>query len=191
MSLNFPPTASQDVFSGYLASGEHVLWAGTPQRGIMFSMSDVLLIPFSLFWGGFAVFWEYHVVESGAPPMFRLFGIPFILAGLLIIAGRFLFDAWVRASVAYALTNQRILIVRGRPTKSVTALRLDRLPETTLSEFRDGRGTIRFGPAAVIFGRKAGWAPWSPSMDSRPQFVGIENARAVFDRIQGLGRSPG
>ena len=41
-----------------LARNEKLLWSGQPRGGIKFRAADALMIPFSLMWGGFAVFWE-------------------------------------------------------------------------------------------------------------------------------------
>jgi hypothetical protein len=60
-------------------------------------------------------------------------------------------------------------------------MRLDQLPEASLNESSNGRGTIRFGPQAPLLGRRTNW---TPSLDPTPQFIAIENARSVFDQIQ-------
>ena len=70
------------------------------------------------------------------------------------------------------------------PFRALIALGLDRLPEVRISESADGRGTIGFGQPSPIFGRGAGFSSWTPSLDPVPQFLGIENAQAVFDVIQ-------
>ena len=65
-----------------LAPNEHLLWFGQPRGGIVLRDSDVYAIPFSLIWGGFAIFWEISVLSDDAPITFKLFGLPFVGVGL-------------------------------------------------------------------------------------------------------------
>ena len=62
-----------------LASDEKLIWTGRPKTGIVFRGSDLFLVPFSLLWGGFAIFWETSVIATDAPFFFKLWGIPFVL----------------------------------------------------------------------------------------------------------------
>ncbi len=73
-----------------MRTGERLLWVGRPDPSVRFTPADALLIPFSLLWCGFAVFWEASVVASGARFLFRLWGVPFVLVGLYVVVGRFL-----------------------------------------------------------------------------------------------------
>jgi hypothetical protein len=176
-------------FQGRLLPGERLLWTGAPPPGLLLTSRDGFLIPFSLMWGGFAIFWEWGVVTgmgkgNQAPDFFMLWGVPFVLIGLYLIFGRFLFDAWVRGATSYAVTNQRVLILRSRPSFKFTAFALDRLPELSLNERADGRGTIRFQPGASAWGGyNNSWSGWTPGLDMA-QFLLVPDARNVFDRIQ-------
>ena len=176
-----------DPFAGRLLRGENIIWRGRPQQGLMLAGRDGLLIPFSLVWGGFAIFWESTALRlRNAPVLMVLFGGVFVLVGLFLIFGRFIFDAWIRAAVFYALTDHRILIFRSRPSASFQSVSLDRLPEATLNETSDGRGTIRFGPTFSIWNNRGmgGLGAWKASLDPTPQFIAIEDVKKVFASIQ-------
>jgi hypothetical protein len=181
-------TTNADPFAERLVRGEKVIWRGRPQQGLMLTRRDGLLIPFSLVWGGFTIFWESTVLRMPTAPTFMaLFGAAFVLVGLFLMFGRFFLDAWIRSGVFYALTDRRILILRSRPSISFQSVNLDRLPEATLNETSNGRGTIRFGPAFSIWnGRAMGgsWAVWVASLDPTPQFLAIEDVEKVFASIQ-------
>jgi hypothetical protein len=180
-------TTSDSPFAERLLRGEKVIWRGRPQQGLMLARRDALLIPFSLVWGGFAIFWESSVLRMPNAPVFMpLFGAVFVLIGLFLIFGRFFVDAWIRTGVFYALTDRRILILRSRPSVSFQAVSLDRLPEATLNETSNGRGTIRFGPAFSIWNNRAmgGFGAWVASLDPIPQFLAIEDVKKVFASLQ-------
>ena len=178
---------SADPFAERLLRGEKVVWSGRPKQGLMLTGRDGFLIPFGLLWGGFAVFWEWNVLRMpNAPVVMIVFGAPFVLIGLFMIFGRFFVDAWLRRSVFYALTDRRVLILRSRPSVSFQSISLDRLPEATVNESSDGSGTIRFGPAALLWNSRnvGGFGAWMPTLDPTPQFIAIGDVRKVFTSIQ-------
>ena len=180
-------TTSDSPFAERLLRGEKVIWRGRPKQGLMLTRRDALLIPFSLVWGGFTIFWESTVLRMQNVPLFMaLFGAVFVLIGLFLIIGRFFVDAWIRTGVFYALTDRRILILRSRPSMSFQAVSLDRLPEATLNETSNGRGTIRFGPALSIWNNRAmgGFGAWVASLDPIPQFLAIDDVKKVFASLQ-------
>ncbi len=174
-------------FPARLLEGERIVWSGRPVQGTLFMARDWFLVPFSIFWCGFAIFWEASVLGSNAPALFALWGIPFIVVGLYLTLGRFTIDAWLRRNTRYAVTNRRIIIARSDPFPKLTSISLERMPELQLTEWPDGRGTIRFGPTLPYWGL-AGWGGWSPATDPTPQFIGISDAQRVFDRIQRASR---
>ena len=176
-----------DGISERLLDGEKLLWCGRPQQGLLFTSRDALLIPFSFLWGGFALFWETMVLSLGAPLLFRFWGVPFVLIGLYMVAGRFILDAWVRSRTAYAVTNRRILIVRSGVFGNITSLSLDRLPNIQLKERPNRRGTIRFGGPG-IYHPAWGWVIWTPALDPTPQFIAIEDAQRIYDQIDRASR---
>ena len=178
-----------DSFPGQLRQGERVVWTGRPSQGLLFQPYDLFLVPFSLMWGGFAIFWEATVLNSGAPGFFALWGVPFVLAGLFFIFGRFLADAWLRGGISYALTTQRAVIIRNRWGETLDTIELDRASEVRYLAGKNGRGTIRFGRLdtfGAFRGAGAGFGMWMPSLTPVPQFLAIENARTVFDQLQRL-----
>ena len=92
-----------------LRQGEQLRWVGQPDPQVRFAAADLFLVPFSVMWGGFAVFWELGVIVSGAPIYFALFGIPFVLIGLYFIFGRFIYKMRRKLTTVYGLTDSRIL----------------------------------------------------------------------------------
>src|SRR6478735_6022360 len=115
---------AQTRLQSYLQPGEKVLWTGRPDPGRLLSSKDAYLIPFSLMWGGFAIVWEGGVLltmagANGAPIFVALWGIPFVVAGQYLIWGRFLVKRWDRRRTVYAVTDQRVLVLRGASLQSM------------------------------------------------------------------------
>jgi hypothetical protein len=167
-----------------LGAGEWLLWSGAPIQGLRFRGSDLLMIPFSLLWAGFTVFWEYSVVHSNAPVFMVIWGIPFIVAGLYLVVGRFFLDSYLRGRTLYAITDQRALIVGGGFGHQVRSLPLRNLAEVNLKENGDGSGSIVLGGANPFNYMFAG-TPW-PGAGKRfaPSFDSIVDARKVYGVLQ-------
>lgn len=172
------------AFDRELGRSEKVLWSGIPRQGILLRPADALLIPFSLFWAAFSVFWEHGVLSSHAPLFMALWGVPFLLFGVYFVVGRFFLDSCQRARTYYAVTDERIIIVSGIVSREVKSLPLQTLSEMALREKSDGSGTITLGPVDPRYAMWAG-AAW-PGMGKRlpPSFELIPNVRSVYDIIR-------
>lgn len=182
--MNTPPTTS---VSFDLDRGETLLWSGAPEQGIVFRGSDILFIPFSLLWGGFALFWEFGVITSGAPASMALFGVPIVLVGLYITAGRFFVDARMRRRTMYGVTTERILIAEGIFSTRLKSLNLATLSDVTLHQRADGTGTITFGPQ-IPWARMYDGFSW-PGVPRITAFDRIAEAKRVNDIIRDAQRS--
>ena len=173
----------------YLLPGEHILWTGRPIQGIVLTASDAFLIPFSLLWGGFAIFWNvavWNVPNSGPDLLFQLFGLPFLIAAVYILVGRFVHDAALRKKLIYAVTDQRVLVLKASRSAKLTSMDLRALPALELEEDRGGGGTISFDANSPVFGssRYAGMDWWLPSLRARSKFFRIERVRDVYRLIR-------
>lgn len=178
-----------DKFRNELNPGERIIWSGQPQQGFMLRTGDAIMIPFSLLWGGFAIFWEFGVVTSGAPFFFMLWGIPFVLIGLYIIFGRFFVDIAQRRKTYYALTNERVIIISGLFNQNIKSLELKKLPEINISTRGNGKGTITFGASHPMAWMYAGSGfPNTGRYNIAPSFEIIDDAKTVYQHIKRLQR---
>ncbi|UFS59541.1 hypothetical protein [Subtercola endophyticus] len=103
-----------DLVTKELHPGEIVRWTGSGDPGVLFTRADFLLVPFSLLWGGFAIFWETQAVTENSGPLFLVFGGAFVLVGLYLIVGRFFTKAYRKRTTAYAVTDRRAFLTDGR-----------------------------------------------------------------------------
>lgn len=175
---------AEQVLARELEANERLLWAGVPRQGFVLRQGDAVLVPFSLLWGGFAIFWETTVLTHGAPWFASLWGIPFVLVGLYLICGRFVVDARRRAATAYALTDHRALIRSGLFSPSVKSAALRGLSEMQLTERGDGSGTITLGPTPPwAHGYAASSWPGSAGQIG-PAFELIADVRSVYHQLR-------
>src|ERR1043165_7297034 len=180
----------ESTLAQHLDSAARLLWSGKPRSDIRLRPQDVYLIPFSLLWGGFAIFWEFMALTqtSKAPGpvavVFPLFGLPFVLVGLYLIFGRFFADARSRTRTFYGVTNERIIIVSGLFLQQIKSLQLRTLTDVSLTQRSDGSGTITFGPTHMMnsFFPAGAWP--GTGRYASPSFDLIGRAKEVYDIIR-------
>jgi hypothetical protein len=178
-----PSSKAGDDIRGYLLPGERVLWQGKPNIGAYSLRGAWYAIPFSILWGGFAIFWEVSVLASGGPIFFALWGVPFVLIGLYMIFGRILVARREARNTAYAITDQRVLILTGAFRRSFVELDLVNMPGAELSEGRNGAGSIQFGGGGAQLRMPPGW-PSMGAYRNPPAFQAIDDVRRVFETLQ-------
>jgi len=137
-------TPEEAVFKEVLEPGEQLLWVGQPGQGLRVRRADRWTIPFTVFWAGFWLFWEYWALGQ-ANWFFRLWGIPFLIVGAWLAVGRFFTDARRRARSQYGLTDRRIVVRLAGKRPSVESIALPSIPTLTVVEHRDGSGDIVLG----------------------------------------------
>ena len=144
-------------FQGELLPEERVLWTGRPGQSV-FSPADWFLVPFSLVWGGFAIFWEatvlgVHTHGGHRPPaFFAVFGAFFVALGLYFMVGRFFYKAWCNKRTFYAVTNKRVIVVTEAGTRKTRAAFIHQIPVTNKRIRADGSGTLSFGTSNGLGG---------------------------------------
>lgn len=164
----------------HLDVGEDLLWIGQPRSGIILRTADIFLIPFSLLWCGFAIFWVMMAAQGSI--FFAMFGIPFVIIGLIFVFGRFIVDAKQRENTIYGLTDDRIIIKSGIISKNIRSLNIRTLSDVEYNEKNDGSGTISFGPKNPIMIWWNGMS-WWPGMKSNAQLELIPDVRKVYNQI--------
>jgi hypothetical protein len=183
----------QHLLNDELVTGEALLWTGKPNRRVIFHASDWYMVPFSLLWGGFAIFWEAGVsgvgpwAGKGSPWSFgMLWGIPFVVIGQYMIWGRFFYTAWKKGRILYGLTTQRLIVLLRPPQAKVISRFLENVPGIEKEIRPDGIGTLKFGEIAPLYGRGRGKNANADSLYlncSTPVFVDIDDAKETAELI--------
>lgn len=158
-------------------------WSGRPPSGLLLRGSDLWFIPFSLLWGGFAIFWESMAVQQ----IYRggwfmvAWGLPFVGVGLYMVVGRFFWDAYVRSRTTYAVTDHAAYVVTegiGGAVRRYTGSVLD---DVRIERRSDGSGTLRFGPdqSSGLWNRRNS----VPTTTPPNAFEHIPDVEAAYDAV--------
>ena len=137
--------------NAYIMPDERVLWKGRPEKGRYFSANDFVLIPFSIFWLGFSLFWEWNAIQSGIPFM-MIWGLPFVGIGIYLLFGRLFHAAYLRNKTFYVVTSKKLIIKKGN---RISTYQARDLPPMTLQLHKNGNGTISFTEAVRYRGGRS------------------------------------
>ena len=171
-----------------LGSGEELLWVGAPDPARSVRRSW-MTFAFGVVWMGFnvnfAVQWyagPFHNV-SGPFGLFGmqgglsyLFEVPFFAIGIVMLCSP-LYAYLLAAKTAYAITNQRILIVESLLSRKVRSYTPSQINVLERSERPDGTGDVTF--ARSYYRDSEG-----SRQKSDAEFVGIPNVREVENLIR-------
>jgi hypothetical protein len=185
---------SQLVIQPELTSGERILWAGKPNTGVVLHREDRFLIPFSLFWGGFSVFWEMGVAGDWGPishssPWISgmIWGIPFVLIGQYLVWGRFLYAWWLKKRTHYAVTDRRVIAIQLGSRRRVASVFLDTLPTLIKERGPKDTGTLRFADPEPAWSSRSGWGIWNPvAVEGMPTLLDIDDVDSVYRLVSHL-----
>ncbi|NMW32049.1 hypothetical protein HKD42_08250 [Altererythrobacter sp. RZ02] len=133
-----------------LTRGERILWQGRPIPRIQWSMFGIWV--FAIPWTAFALFWTamaYAGTQSATNEewswlslAFPLFGVPFIVVGLGMMAAP-LYPLYAARKVIFAVTDQRLIKLTLRKSLTSITIPAERVGLITRKERSDGSGTLR------------------------------------------------
>lgn len=178
-----------------LTPGESILWAGQPNRGVVFHKQDFFLVPFSLLWGGFAMFWEAGVAglwganrqSADRWVLGMIWGIPFVLIGQYFIWGRFLYSAWKKKRTHYGVTDRRVVVVQEGWGGQMASAYIDVLPIVVKESSAKGIGTLRFTQPDPSRQWRGTWGGWDVmTTGTVPVFVDIDDVDSVYRLVADL-----
>ncbi|MFZ5353380.1 MAG: hypothetical protein ACOZCL_11770 [Bacillota bacterium] len=140
-----------------LSIGEQVLWSGKPKLSVLFNRSDILFIPFSIIWCVIAIIWELKALDIFSDligktqkvnivvAIFPLIGLVAVVFGLYLCIGRLIYKYWSKKNTDYYITNERILIINNKSTKSFKEMYIKSIPSISKYMTKNGSGNIYFG----------------------------------------------
>jgi hypothetical protein len=190
-----------------LAAGEKVLWSGRPDSRRWFYPEDLVLVPFSVLWGGFAILWEASVLTAtsaheggGEKLLSSLWGIPFVLIGIYLVLGRVFARRWIRRCSLYVVTDRRILSFSPswKNRSRVKMIWLNSYPPLEKRPGRGNQGTLCVGtmaPGQHWLGASSGWPGASRLRGGAIVLADIPDASDVYalvaQQIAAVGRTTG
>lgn len=175
-----------------LRPGERVLWKGRPRRRLDFSGFGLWL--FAVPWTAFSIFWTASAFmitqssreEAGAMGLvsylFPLFGLPFILIGLAMMAGP-LFALTMPGRTLHAVTDQRVLRLTAGWGSSLREIPALAIIDVRAKPRQDGSGTLVLDLHRAYSTIHSGSAQRS-SIKTRTLIRAVPNVRAAMRAVE-------
>jgi hypothetical protein len=163
-----------------LLENETPLWTRRPSKQIVFRLSDVFYIPFSLAWFCASLFFFVEEYKHDKWSFITFWLFVFVIAGLHFVVGRFFYDRKRRANMLYCITDMRVIIRSGIVMDDFESIYIDQLPgEFTVDEKSNGSGTIIFGPNNFRLGMLPGIGKLDVGYTRAPRLELINDVKYV------------
>ncbi len=181
---DFPPRLRQ-LIEAELDGTETITWVGAPIPRLL-AMKSIPIVLFGIPWTAFAVYWIAGAAGFQMPDFeeglsfFPLFGIPFVLIGLSLLASPFLMVRKAKKT-AYVLTTKRAIIFDGGFSTTIRSFNRRRLTDLRRKQRADGSGDL-------IFERKVPY-DGAGRQTTDHGFMAISDVKMVEDRVRQLTRS--
>ena len=150
---------------------------------------SLFIIPFTILWFAFVLFWEIAAWASGAPILFLFFGGLFVTMGFYITISRFFVASKEYDNLYYVLTDKRAIIQQGISNSEFQFVDLKKLSDIELHLKSSGKGDIIFGSKGVMRFYIPGWPMMRKFYALPPAFYGIDNAQEIYNKISALQNS--
>lgn len=193
--MSTPPSEAGPVppgWEGLLEPGEQILWQGRPGTGIRWaelrsvqSRIGLFLTLFMLVWlaGGTSMMdgagdWAWLAIL-----VIGVIGAVMLAAGLYLLVGRLVWDAWRRRHGWYTLTDRAAFVATDlRGKRSLTRYGIDDMRGFKLEQRRNGRGDLWFAQGRFDYTTRSsvGAVRRQHVEYHRIGFVDIEDAARVY-----------
>lgn len=149
------PDDAQRALAAELGRWERVRWRGVRLKRVDRAGFGIYL--FAIPWTAFALFWMALASGLGSgfssgrvvDMLFPLFGVPFVLVGLGMLAKPFL-PLLRRGTTVFAVTDKRILRIDIGSTRRMRDIRPADILRVSKTVRRDGSGSIRLRTASLL-----------------------------------------
>lgn len=122
-------------FQAQLRADESLLWNGVPDPRVWLTSADKFMIPSSLLWAAFVLYWEYRVVADKDGLFGAVWGGAFCAFAVYYVVGRFVYKHYRKKRTFYGITSQRAVIISGGLVRDIALTHRDAAVRRT----RDGR----------------------------------------------------
>ena len=135
------PLKLEEAIRKELNAGEMVSWKGQPIPWRVV-LPSFLLYLFFVPWTAFSVFWIFGIMEQEGPgSFFPLFGIPFLLIGLVMLSSP-IWTHFKAKNTVYVITSTRaFILVKFNGTK-ITNFFAENLVNWEKTVAKDGSGNL-------------------------------------------------
>ncbi len=165
----------------YLRSGEVIIWEGRPSAGLKLDRPALLQTASGLFTLVFALVWISIAISATGVSLFSLFGIPFVAVGAYLFIGHFFWDAYKRARMRYALSNERAFIANRAWGREISIYTITPQTELVLREHGEQAASIFFAKEQESKSSKKSWLPRHKNIGFRWVREGAEVYRMMSE----------